>query len=262
VVPKLGLLWNITDTFNFKNNYYRSFKFPDFEELYWSGSGGIGNPNLRPEDGWGADIGAVWTLFDIVSLESFFFAQWIKDSIHWFSGNNGIWQPENVGEAVILGMESKVSIEFPVNIGPVKKIIPSGSYQYLLSYLLSYGYTFASRQRIPYSPEHTISGSLDFVWDSGSLLISGHYEGLRYHDVANLTTLMPHFLLNATLNQKAGKHFTIFGALRNILNTSYESFYDYPMPGITLTLGIRGSFGVNNESQRMTRMNANGDRDD
>jgi vitamin B12 transporter len=55
---------------------------------------------------------------------------------------------------------------------------------------------------------------------------------------------MPHFLLNATVNQKMGKYFSTFGTLRNILNESYESFYDYPMPGITLTLGMRINFDI------------------
>ncbi|MCL2139941.1 MAG: TonB-dependent receptor, partial [Treponema sp.] len=35
-VPKLGLAWNVTEKIALKNNYFRIFKFPDFEELYWS----------------------------------------------------------------------------------------------------------------------------------------------------------------------------------------------------------------------------------
>ena len=242
-IPKLGLLWSVTESFILRNNYFRSFKFPDFEELYWSG-GGAGNPNLRPEDGWGADLGAEWHVTKQTKLESVFFTQWTKDSIHWFYGNGGIWRPENVGEAVFFGIDSKIRFEIPVAFGPVKKIVPSFSYQYLLSYLLCYGYTFDSDKRIPYSPEHTIGGSLDFLWDKGSLLISGHYESLRYHDTANLTELKPHFLINAVVNQKAGKNLSVFGALRNILNKSYESFYDYPMPGTTLTLGLRTNIEI------------------
>ncbi|MDR2964537.1 MAG: TonB-dependent receptor [Treponema sp.] len=246
IIPKLGILWNITDNFAIKNNYFRNFKFPDFEELYWSGGGamyGGGNPTLRSEDGWGADIGAAWQN-DFAKLEGAFFTQWIKDSIHWFAGTGGIWRPENVGEAVIFGLETKAAFEIPVSIGPVKKIIPSVSYQYLVSYLLSYGYTFASNKRIPYNPEHTVSGSLDFVWSTGSFLISGHFESLRYHNTANTVSLKPCFLLNATVNQKIGDNYSVFGALRNILNTSYESFYDYPMPGITITLGLRVNYDV------------------
>jgi len=104
---------------------------------------------------------------------------------------------------------------------------------------LSFGYGFADNKRIPYSPEHTIGGSLEIPWGSGSVIISGHYESLRYDDRANITQLKPHFLLNANVNQKIGKKITAFGILRNILNESYQSFNDYPMPWITLTIGLR-----------------------
>jgi len=248
IIPKLGLLWNINENFAFKNNYFRSFKFPDFEELYWnSGAGsaiyGIGNPNLRPEDGWGADIGFAWRITEALRAENVIFTQWIKDSIHWFS-NGGIWQPENVGEAFLFGLDLKIGFARPVSFGPINKVSINVSYQYLLSFLLSYGYSFESNKRIPYNPEHTVSGSFEFSWKDGSFSISAHYETLRFHDTANMTALKPVFLLNAGYNQKIGGNFTIFGTLRNILNTSYESFYDYPMPGITLTLGVRTALEI------------------
>jgi len=244
-VPKLGLLWNVTDSFALKNNYFRSFKFPDFEELYWGDSGNVtGNPDLKPEDGWGGDIGFSWRYKKLFSFESTFFTHWLKNSIHWYSGTGGIWRPENVGEAIFFGLDSKLRFEIPVSLGQVKKIIPSISYQYLLSYLLSFGYNFADDKRIPYSPMHTIGGSLEIPWESGSVIISGHYESLRYNDRANITQLKPHFLLNATVNQKIGENLTIFGVLRNILNESYESFSDYPMPGITLIMGLRANLEI------------------
>jgi len=80
---------------------------------------------------------------------------------------------------------------------------------------------------------------VDFLWDRGSVLFSGHYESVRYGDRANLTMLSPYFLLNAVYNQEINSSLTAFAALRNILNSSYESFYDYPMPGISMTLGMR-----------------------
>jgi vitamin B12 transporter len=244
-VPKLGLLWNVTDSFALKNNYFRSFKFPDFEELYWSeGGGSTGNPDLKPEDGWGGDIGFSWRFRELFNFESTFFTQWLKNSIHWYPWTGGIWRPENVGEAIFFGADSKLRFEIPVKLGSIKKIIPSVSYQYLLSYLLSFGYDFADDKRIPYSPMHTIGASLDVPWESGSVIISGHYESLRYEDRANLTQLKPVFLLNAAINQKIGKNLTVFGALRNILNKSYESFSGYYMPGITLMVGVRANLEV------------------
>jgi outer membrane cobalamin receptor len=238
-IPKLGFLWNVADSLTLRNNYFRSFKFPDFEELYWSGGGGFGNPDLRSEDGWGADIGAEWHITKLVKLESVFFTHWLKDSIHWYSGGNNIWRPENVGEAMFSGLDNKLMFEIPVKWGSIKKITPSVSYQYLLSYLLSFGYDFASDKRIPYSPEHTAGASIEISWVSGSVTVSGNYESTRYDDRANLVELKPHFLLNAAVNQKIGNNIAAFGTVRNILNTSYESFYRYPMPGITLTLGMR-----------------------
>ena len=250
-VPKLGLLWNVNDSLALRNNYFRSFKFPDFEELYWSdgsGSGAafsnVGNPDLKPEDGWGADIGISWRYKQLINFESVFFTHRLKDSIHWYQGANGIWRPENIGDAMFFGLDNKLRFEIPVNLGKVKKIIPSVSYQYLLRDLLSFGYDFADNKRIPYSPAHTLGGSLEIPWDSGSVIINGHYESERYNDRANLTKLKPYFLLNATVNQKIGKNLTAFAILRNILNESYESFADYPMPGFTMTIGLRASLEI------------------
>ncbi|MCL2410929.1 MAG: TonB-dependent receptor [Treponema sp.] len=243
-VPKLGFMWNPADSLTLRNNYFRNFKFPEFEELYWnSGAGsamrGIGNPNLFPEDGWGADLGVEWRINNHANIESVFFTQWLRNSIHWFSGAAGTLRPENVGEAAFFGLHNKFNFQIPVSLGFLNRIALSVSYQYLRSYLLSFGYNFASNQRIPYTPEHTIGGSLNFVWETGSLLISGHYESVRFHNRENTIRLPPHFLLNASVSQNIRESFVVFGSLRNILNTSYESFFDFPMPGITLTLGVR-----------------------
>jgi outer membrane cobalamin receptor len=88
---------------------------------------------------------------------------------------------------------------------------------------------------------HMFGVSIDIPWKTGSLLISGHYEGLRYHDTKNIIELDPHFLLNITVNQKLNKTVSAFAVLRNALNWYYESVADYPMPGINLTLGMKVS---------------------
>ncbi|GHV77663.1 hypothetical protein AGMMS49942_24840 [Spirochaetia bacterium] len=173
------------------------------------------------------------------TIESTFFIQWTSDSIHWSSGPGGIWRPENVGEAFYFGVDSKIRDEIPLSSGPFSTFGISLSYQYLLSYLLSYGYTWADEKRIPYMPMHTLGISLDLSWKTGSILLSGHYEGLRFANTANITELAPYFLLNVNVNQQIGKNLTAFAVVRNLLNTSYESFDDYPMPGITITLGLR-----------------------
>jgi vitamin B12 transporter len=243
-VPKLGFLWTPGDSFTVKNNYFRSFKFPDFEDLYWDRVGYEGNPDLKSEDGWGADLGAAYRYKKWFSVESTFYTEWTRDSIHW-DNSSGIWRPENVGEALYFGLDSKARFEIPVSLGPVKKLVPSLSYQYLLSYLLSYGYTFDSGKRIPYMPAHTLGVSLEIPWDTafpGSLVILGHYESDRDVHPRNRTRLDPYVTLTVNVNQKIGKNLSVFAVVRNALNTSYQSFYGYPMPGLTFTLGMRMNY--------------------
>jgi vitamin B12 transporter len=246
-IPKLGFAWFASDNLTIRNNYFRSFKYADFQDLYWPDQGDVaGNPDLNPEDGWGADLGAAYQ-YEILSLDATFFTQYTEDSIHWAPGAGGVWRPSNVGAAIFFGLDSKVSVAIPLPGGPFKKIIPSLTYQYMLSYLLSYGYDFSSEKRIPYMPDHTVGFSLDLPWatgtrHAGSLLISGYFETKRYADTSNITILDSHFLLNANINQKIGNNLTAFGEFRNLLNSHYESFYEYPMPGLTFTLGVRMNF--------------------
>jgi vitamin B12 transporter len=237
-VPKLGFLWNPSEALAIKNNYFRSFKFPDFEDLYWDGDNMHGNPDLKPEDGWGTDLGAEYQ-YKWLGLESIAYAEWTKDSIHWYPSSSGAYEIQNVGEAVFFGWDNKASLSIPVSLGPIKRIVPSFSYQYLLSYLLSYGWTWDSDKRIPYMPIHTLGASLEVAWGTGSLEVSGRYESERDTHPRDNSKLPSLFLLNANLNQQIGENLAAFMTLRNILNASYESMVGYPMPGITMTLGMR-----------------------
>jgi outer membrane receptor protein involved in Fe transport len=68
--------------------------------------------------------------------------------------------------------------------------------------------------------------------------LSGHFESGRFADTANRIALKPFLLLNLTLNQELKHNLGAFLSARNLLNTSYESFASYPMPGLTLTAGL------------------------
>jgi len=75
-------------------------------------------------------------------------------------------------------------------------------------------------------------------------MISAHYESTRYADTMNQMPLDQHCVVNATVNQNAGKNLTFFASLRNILNAQYESFASYYMPGISLVMGVRAKFNI------------------
>jgi vitamin B12 transporter len=250
--PKLGLLWKPTDALTIKNNYFRSFKFPDLDDLYWQMGGFSGNADLEPEDGWGADLGAAWKRRTGSGLglgvEGTGFVQWYDNSIHWYN-RGGLWQPQNVGGAFFYGSDAAARLELPLKKGALTKLAFSLSYQFMMNYLLAYGYNFASDKRIPYMPVHSAGASAELTWKTGSASVSGRFEGQRYVERQNITFLKPHFLLTLSVDQKIGKNLAAFAVIHNALNTSYQSFYDYPMPGITVTAGLKTSFGWKPQSQ-------------
>jgi len=142
-------------------------------------------------------------------------------------------------------LDNKFEFTIPFNNNRVEKLVINFSWLLQLSWLLSGELTFEDNKRIPYMPVHTFGLSLELPWKtavkklSGSLILSGRFETVRYADTSNITELKPYFILNITYNQKVTENIAIFGKINNALNTHYVSFADYPMPGISLTLGMR-----------------------
>ena len=243
-VPKLGFSWQICPLFTLKNNYFRSFKFPDFNDLYYRSPDNVfaGNPNLKPEDGWGADLSGELKLEKYFSFVSTTFWQWTSDSIHWVKSKGGRWSPENAGTACFIGADFRPAFIFPLDKRNWISLKIGLNYQFQFSWLMNGDLDFENSFRIPYMPTHIIGGAIDLAWKTGSLMISAHYESTRYADTMNQTALDPHCVVHAAVNQKAGNNWTFFASLRNILNAQYESFAGYYMPGISLVCGIRAKF--------------------
>jgi vitamin B12 transporter len=258
-VPKAGFVWQAADWFSLKNNYFRSFKFPDFDDLFYHSADGLytGNPHLKPEDGWGADLGGEFTFTGgethgrlkfiphapDFSVGSTAYVQWTTDSIHWVK-QGAVWSPENIGRGCFIGTDIRPVLAFPLSLGIFDRLKFGFTYQYQLSWLLNDDLDFSDALRIPYMPMHIVGASIDLSWKSGtpaagSLLLSAHWESIRYADTLNLMELEPYCLVNVTVNQSIGKNLNAFAVLRNALNQLYTSFAEYPMPGISLTLGAQ-----------------------
>jgi vitamin B12 transporter len=243
-VPKLGFHWKPAPVFTLKHNYFRSFKFPDFDDLYYRSLDNMfaGNPRLKPEDGLGADLTGEFAPNDTFGMNVTVYAQWTEDSIHWVKSAGGRWSPENIGTAWFAGADLRPVLTLRIGRGGFEGVKFGLTYQFQLSWLLSGSLSFADGYRIPYMPTHIVGGSADLRWKTGSLLLSAHYETTRYADTLNEMSLAPYCIVHGTLNQGIGKHLTVFASLRNILNARYESFAGYHMPGLTATMGLRMNF--------------------
>lgn len=233
VIPKLGLVFFINQYLLLKNNYFRAFKLPSINDLYWKeDSFAKGNPDLLPEDGIGGDIVLEFKKEKLLSFESSLYVNYIRNAIVWQVGKKGKWSPQNVGEAFYFGSDNRIESDFS------KYVTIFASYSFLLSYALTKELTFDSDKRMPYQPIHSFSFGSTFNWSSGNVSISGHYESERYTTIYNVGKLLPYFTLDIDFNQKI-KMWTIFASIKNIFNHLYYMVEGYPIPGGSVIIGIK-----------------------
>jgi outer membrane receptor protein involved in Fe transport len=264
-IPKGGFIWNVLDTdavqLAVKGNCFRTFKFPDFDDLYRRSFDGLytGNPDLESEDGLGADLTVELLPGDFLGVTCSAYGQRNSNAVHWVKHGNQ-WRPENTVWSEFYGGDIRPAVTFTFDKGPFTRLKLGVNYQLQYSWLTTEGYGYTNPVRIPYMPTHIAGGSADLEWKTGSLVASAHWESRRYADILNQMPLEQYCLVNATVNQEIGKHLTLSANVRNALNWLYTSFAEYPMPGTSFTLSVRVKFeglGASN-SEQVTGNNGEG----
>jgi vitamin B12 transporter len=244
LIPKGGIVWNVLDRDSaqmaVKGNLFRTFKFPDFDDLYRRSFDGLytGNPDLENEDGLGGDLTVELLLGEFLNLSCSAYGQRNSNAVHWVK-HGSRWRPENTVWSGFYGGDIRPALTFNLAKGPFSRLKLGVNYQLQFSYLTTQGYGYTNPVRIPYMPTHIAGGSADLEWKTGSLVMSAHWESTRYADILNQMPLDPYCLVNATLNQDIGKRLSLSANVRNALNWLYTSFAEYPMPGTSFTLSAR-----------------------
>lgn len=110
-IPHVGLIATPLPWLRFKANGERSYRVPDFDELFLPDKGFIrGNPSLRAERAWNADVGVelgfekVWFVEDL-RLQVAYFYQDIENSIVFQRISTTTVAPTNTNDATVQGVE-------------------------------------------------------------------------------------------------------------------------------------------------------------
>ena len=231
-VPKFGLAYKVSDEVGLKNNYFRTFKFPTLNDLYWpADSFAKGNPDLKPEDGFGADFNLSYRKAGAFTFEGSLHTSYYRDAISWQS-SAGLWRPDNIGKAWYLGSDDTVKSD----LSDVLKL--TLNYSFLMTYVLSDGYGLNDDKRMPYQPVHTFGLGLEIDWKHGSLSLTERYVGERYSTVLNVTRLDPYFTLDVDLVQRMGIY-SLLLSIKNAFGADYRLVDGYPMPGCTIYTGLK-----------------------
>ena len=231
-IPKLGFRTDFK-YFDFMLNGYRMVQFPNMDDLYWGNSlFACGNPDLKPEHGWGAEF--IVNGHDIfIPFSLCFFTNYYKDKIQWSSDSAGKWSPENIASAFYFG------IDFSFRKTLFNIITIKGNIEYLYNKLLDKNNSLTYGKKIMWTPDFTGSLSISLNLEKLYISVESHYTGKKYTSNLNTSFSEPYFLVNASAEFKYFEKFIPYIKIENILDTDYEAVPDYPMSGISLHLGIK-----------------------
>ena len=244
-VPKAGVAWEheifANGSLQLTADVYRMVQFPNMDDLFWQGGGYHGNPNLKPEYGWGGDLGAVLKNIRLGqgNRSSIFvfgvtvFSDYYKDKIKWEGGTT-----QNIASAFYLGVDFNLSADLFAGLW-----ILDLNGEYLYNRLLDKENKYTYGKRIMWTPDLVCNLTSTLNFELVKISLSATYTGRRYTDNMNLYYLKPYVLMNLAVEAAPIKdRFTPYLKVDNLLNWQYQSVEGYPMPGISLTIGARYIF--------------------
>lgn len=225
-------------------SYGTGMKKPTFTELFgFFPASFVGNPDLKPEESSGFDIG----------IDQRFFDDRLRADLTWFYA-----ELENEIQTVFLpGFRSSVvngdgrSRRQGIELELQARLTPA------LRATASYTYTEASepdasgrRQREIRRPRHMAAVNLDygFAGDRGDLNLNLSYTGDQLdRDFSRfpspLVTLDDYLLVNLAASYALGERWSVYARAENLLDEDYENVFGYRNPGRAFYAGIRAGFG-------------------
>ncbi|SDI11603.1 iron complex outermembrane recepter protein [Chryseobacterium taeanense] len=211
--------WNVTNWYNLNLNAAKNFRYPSFNDLYWSPGG---NMNLKPETAYQFDLKNQFKIAGAkITLTPYYIR--ITDMITWLPSNMGYYSPVNTYKVQSYGLDSQ--FEYEKKFG-----------KHILKTNLGYSYTksinLETKKKLMYVPLHKFFGNIDYQYSCIKLYVQGMYNGLTYTDTEEKQSaaLKPYFVMNAGVAGTFMKKYTIGGKVNNIFNEIYQTTAFYPLP--------------------------------
>ena len=206
----------------------RSYRVPNFTELFYQSPANRGNPELRPEEAASYELGIRLTRAQIEMSASLFVRRG-TDLIDWAPSPEDptVWQVQNVFRVTTSGLEAGVSVDRPLT-SPALTLQQFGiHYSYLDS--KHHDGLYESKHLLGHS-RHQLTFHLDCLW----------FEKLRLSSVARYARRLlggEYLVVDTRLNCRCGRA-SIFAEVSNLFSEEYSEIRDIPMPGRWLKAGI------------------------
>lgn len=172
-IPAAGLSWRVDPMVTLKGNAARTFRAPDFDELYLDIVGIRGNPALEPERASNFDLGVgLGDANEVVSGEVVGFYNDIDEMIQFVATTAYLFEAQNLGSGRSFGLEASMHWR------PLERLALGSSYTWTESALDGLDGTL-----FPGQPRHRATAHIRADLDSVGWL--GSLPGLALHSAAH-----------------------------------------------------------------------------
>lgn len=211
-------------------NISRNSKIPSLNDLNWFPGG---NPDLRNEYSWSAEIGykAGFDLSDKLKLSSDInlYSNFIRDMIQWRPvEGSSIWITDNIRSVNSSGVEANFCAKYTKD-------------DFNVSLTTGYAYTRATDRnpdlegkQIIYVPSNMVNGSLRLGFENIYSILQSSYTGRLYTDPNN-SAFLPGYAINNIIcgfRSDSDNSLVDFSfRVENLFNVRYQTIADYPQPG-------------------------------
>lgn len=224
VVPSAGISWSATSVTTLKATVSKGYRNPSIGELYMFLP--VENSNLKPESMWNYEIGVIQTVTDRIGFDlTGFIAK---------------------GTNLILVKGVYPNIQF-MNSGSFthKGIEFAGHYIPMDGLKIDANYSFIDPGQQTYTtPKHKLYVGINYTYDRTTLNLTLQHIAVLYGADGSQEKLPDYTLLGTRVSYQAAEFVSIYVSGENLFNVSYQTIYDYPMPGRTLFAGLNLGFGA------------------
>ncbi len=228
--PSLDVKLNLAPSTKIKTHVSKGYRLPTFNERYWSPGG---NLNLLPEESINYELGIDKSFMSkqfTSTLEMNYYRLAIKNWILWRPTNFGYWAPENLESVISEGVEIS-SNNFFTNLN-IK-------YSFTGTYLRNYLQKDSLKTQNSYVPKVKLSNTVSYVQKQNTVLLTHSFVANRLNLAQQI---LPYYNLIDIMysRRKDFKKSSLEMSLsvRNILNSTYQTYENMAMPGRYLELTI------------------------
>lgn len=227
--PHLGAVYKLSPATSLRGTVNKGFRSPQLNELFMFPAA---NPELEPERVWNFELGVDQRMTDWLSAEASLFHMRGSNLIETRPNPNALpmFLFMNTGEFAFNGFELGLHAALHTN------------------FETRMFYSFMDPgEKTRGRPGHKLDGSFRFHWKPVSASLSAQYVADYYAGDLSQIRIPNYFLLGGRLAYRFLPAWEVFLNVHNLTDTGYLIYVDlpgmsagrYPMPGRSLSLGIR-----------------------